>query len=132
MKLLSTLTVRTPASAGPHDFMSTAFCVHKLESGKFQLSARQTGEYHRDDTTHYTDYPEVRFRARGIEELVPLSLGTFASEFHGSVRNVVYDADDAEFADRCKESALALHDWGTQHPKSETYTNEGNLAEGQK
>lgn len=61
--------------------------VDKLDSGKFQL------------TLTIADQTPLRYRARTVEELVPISLsGHPANMYPEAIRTCVYDADDSEYA----------------------------------
>jgi len=91
------------ATYGGHDQFngvigSIQFAVDKLDSGKFQLTAVRT-TIHCDKTERVVISPPSRFRAKTVEELVPLSLAAFYAETHETIRNVVYDADDANYQD---------------------------------
>jgi hypothetical protein len=74
-------------------YANVTLTVEKLDSGKFELNIFEPGRLQ-----------PLRVRAKTVEELVPLGLSMFSpAAYHEEIREVVYDADDAEYAAHADE-----------------------------
>jgi hypothetical protein len=84
--------------------------VNKLDSGKFQLLIAETDNSGKTLVAkHSTENPR-QWRAKTIEELVPLCSATYGGRYLDRIRTMVYGADDADYAAHADERAAHAQD----------------------
>lgn len=93
----STTIVRAAYNPGGLPFLTTFVGVFVTISGKYELEIRQVWGGHSDRSSDdISTATLLRFRAKSIEELVPLSHNSLDEDLRQQVRNTVYDAEDIQ------------------------------------